>query len=155
MLLEFSPSKASKATSTLIRRWKSGHRALIISMAFDSGRNFLATGSADSSIRCWDVDRNICTHKFNGHRSLITTLSFHPTVNNLTLFSGSDDGSVREWDLLEKACTGIFDGHSSAVRGIQITPCGKFLISAGRDEILNVWSVTTKKLIKSISVMEV
>lgn len=45
-----------------------GHRAPVADMAVDVSGGLLATGSADRTVRIWDVDGGFCTHAFAGHR---------------------------------------------------------------------------------------
>ena len=44
-----------------------GHRAPVADLAVDGSGGLLASGSADRSVRIWDVDRGYCTHAFEGH----------------------------------------------------------------------------------------
>lgn len=44
-----------------------GHKAPIADMAVDASGGLLATGSADRTVRVWDVDGGFCTHAFSGH----------------------------------------------------------------------------------------
>ena len=44
-----------------------GHRAPVADLAVDGSGGLLASGSADRSVRVWDVDRGYCTHAFEGH----------------------------------------------------------------------------------------
>jgi len=50
-----------------------GHRAPVADLAVDGSGGMLASGSADRSVRVWDVDRGYCTHAFEGH-----TCGFRP-----------------------------------------------------------------------------
>jgi WD40 repeat protein len=45
-----------------------GHRAPVADLAVDASGGLLATGSADRTVRVWDVDGGFCTHSFSGHR---------------------------------------------------------------------------------------
>ena len=40
------------------------------------------------------------THRFRGHRAIVTDVRFHPDESKLIVFSSSQDGSVRGWDLV-------------------------------------------------------
>ena len=68
-------------------------------MASDTTSTLVATGSADSTVRVWDIDGGYCTHNFRGHGGVITALKFHPDIKRLLLFSGADDCKIRVWDL--------------------------------------------------------
>ena len=44
---------------------QSTHTAPMVSMAFDSTSTLLATTSADSTVKVWDVVREYCTNNLN------------------------------------------------------------------------------------------
>jgi len=71
-------------------------------MDFDPTSTLVATGSADSTIKIWDVEKGYCTHNFRGHSGIISVLKFHFMPNKLELYSGSDDCQIRVWDLRKK-----------------------------------------------------
>jgi len=71
-------------------------------MDFDPTSTLVATGSADSTIKIWDVEKGYCTHNFRGHSGVISVLKFHFDPDKLELYSGSDDCQIRIWDLRKK-----------------------------------------------------
>jgi U4/U6 small nuclear ribonucleoprotein PRP4 len=84
-----------------------GHRERVTNLDFASkvaspGKNLLATSSADSSIRVWDLE-NIESKKLNtsmelcGHRGVVQNLSWHPY--RALLGSAGHDRSWRLWDV--------------------------------------------------------
>jgi U3 small nucleolar RNA-associated protein 13 len=132
-----------------------GHDQPILVMEFDSTGSYFATGAADGTVRVWDAEGGFCTHHFKGHTSPITTLIFHPDKELWTLFSSSDDGSIYAWHLLKKTYLTSFEGHMSSVRSLDISSCGKFLVSVARDKTIHVWNLDKKKLEKMLAVMEI
>ena len=55
-----------------LRSYK-GHKAPVADMAVHASGGLLATGSADRTVRVWDVDGGFCTHSFTGHRQAVGT----------------------------------------------------------------------------------
>jgi U3 small nucleolar RNA-associated protein 13 len=53
------------------------------------------------------------------------------------------------------SCVAVLDGHASVVRGLTFTDDGQYLISGGRDQILNVWDLDTQEIVQTIPVHEV
>lgn len=71
-------------------------------MDIDPSSSLLATGSADATIRVWDMQHLFCTHNFRGHRGIITSLRFHSKMGEMLLFSGDEEGLIKVWDLNKK-----------------------------------------------------
>ncbi|KAJ1963994.1 U3 small nucleolar RNA-associated protein, partial [Dipsacomyces acuminosporus] len=132
------------------------HDAPVIAMDIDKTSTLVATGSADSTVKVWDIDRGYCTHNFKGHGGLITSVRFHPSKDKLCLVSASDDGIIRVWNLNTRKCEAVMESHVSVVRAIDFTygDGGQHMVTAGRDSVINVWSWKNKMLKRTIPVYE-
>ena len=53
------------------------------------------------------------------------------------------------------SCKYILDGHVSSVTSLTHSRDGKSLISGGRDQVINVWSVSNGERLKTLPVYEV
>ncbi|KAK9757313.1 hypothetical protein RND81_01G155600 [Saponaria officinalis] len=137
-----------------VRSWK-GHDGPVLAMACDASGGLLATAGADRKVLVWDVDGGFCTHYFKGHKGIVTCIMFHPDPNHLILFSGSDDATVRAWDLVTKKCAATMEKHFSAVVSLAISEDRRFLLSAGRDKVVNLWDLTSYAYKKTIPTYEV
>jgi len=142
---------------TLIRSLK-GHNMPVLSMAYDATGTLLATGSADRTVRVWDIPRGHCTHVFRKHSEMVTLVKFHPDPTKLWLFSSSDDCSINIYDLKKKKCISTFNEHMSPVADMAISHSigaeGIILASAGRDKILNLFNMQSLSHIKTVAVMD-
>ena len=129
------------------RKWKP-HKMPVLAMSVDPTGQFLATASADRTIRVWDIQRGYATHIFKGHAAMVTSVQFHETRGVLKLYSGSDCGEVGFWDLRGNKADAPMqkDAHVSAVTAIGISTCGKKILSAGRDGVVRVFSLDGKVL---------
>ena len=68
-----------------------------LSFAFSPDGKLLATGSADTSVRLWDVAKGKELCRFRGHIDRVVTVSFSPDGRRLA--SASWDGTVLVWDV--------------------------------------------------------
>ncbi|RKO89298.1 beta-like 3, isoform CRA_b [Blyttiomyces helicus] len=123
-------------------------------MEFDPTSTLVATGSADSTIKVWDVDRGHATHNFKGHSGIISVVRFHPDRRRLRLVSGSDDCKVRVWDLESRSCVAVLDSHVSVVRSLDFSVDGRHLVTGGRDKVLSMWNMETFELEKTLPIFE-
>ncbi|KAJ2753458.1 U3 small nucleolar RNA-associated protein, partial [Coemansia nantahalensis] len=55
-----------------VERSFKAHDAPVIAMDIDATSTLVATGSADNTVKVWDIDRGYCTHNFKGHGGLVT-----------------------------------------------------------------------------------
>ncbi|KAI9103198.1 WD40-repeat-containing domain protein [Phlyctochytrium arcticum] len=136
-----------------VRSWKA-HEAPVITMDFDQSSTLVATGSADSTVKVWDVDAGYCTHNFKGHSGIISVVKFHPDQEHLRLVSASDDCTIRVWDLHKRSCIAVLDSHVSVVRGLDFSADGGYLISGGRDKVVNIWNMKTGEVAKTLPIFE-
>ena len=75
------------------------HKGFVNSIAFSPDGATLASGSADNTIRLWDVETGQLLHTFIGHRDAVNSVAFSP--DGATLASGSSDNTFRLWQLSE------------------------------------------------------
>ncbi len=102
----------------------------------------VATGSADRTVKVWDVNRGYCTHNFRGHRGTVSLVRFHPDRKRLLLVSAGEDCSVRLWDLKTSALVAALKDHLSVPTGIDFLPeQSDVMITAGRDQVVNIWQI--------------
>ncbi|PFX26688.1 Transducin beta-like protein 3 [Stylophora pistillata] len=141
-------------TGEQIRTWKAVHRAPIVAMTFDTTSTLLATGSSDSTVKVWDIIKQYYTHNFKGSQGVVSLVSFHPNTNALQLFSASDDCKIRVWDLKKSRCVAVLESHFSVVTSLAFSHSGEIMISSSRDNVLNMWNISDKKLQKTIPAFE-
>ncbi|XP_060581284.1 transducin beta-like protein 3 [Ruditapes philippinarum] len=139
----------------LVRTWKAIHFAPIVSMAFDCTSTLLATGSADSTIKLWDVEKQYCTHNLRGHQGIISVVAFHPDISRLLLYTAGEDYKIRVWDLNTSKCLAEVAAHYSLVTSVDFSADGSSIYTTGRDGVVRILDTNTLTIKKTIPVFEV
>ncbi|MFN5138361.1 MAG: NB-ARC domain-containing protein [Pseudanabaena sp.] len=118
-----------------------GHSDRILSTTFSPDGQILASGSADRTIKLWDVNTGKLLKTLQGHRSWIWEIAISP--DSKFLASGSYDHTVKLWDLESGECLQTLQGHPSSVLSVRFSHDGKTLFSSGYDQIVKHWELET------------
>jgi len=118
------------------------HTMPVLTMAYDSTGTLVATGSADRTVKVWDVGRGYCTHSFRGHTDVVQLVQFHTPARagggNLQLYSTSHDYTLKVYDLNDSSCVATHKEHLSvatAVASASASGDEYLLASVGRDKV--------------------
>ncbi|XP_068731678.1 uncharacterized protein [Montipora capricornis] len=109
-----------------------GHMDAILCLQFDSRR--LVTGSADRTIRVWDVRSGLSIHKLKGHKGGVRCLQF----DNEKIVSGSWDMTVMVWDVVRFNRVKVLYGHSGCVSSLLFND--DILVTGSHDCTIRIWS---------------
>lgn len=126
-----------KVTTKNIR----AHRMPILCMEYDPTGTLIATGSADKTIRVWDIMKGYCTHNFTGHNDLIRNVLFQRLGKELVLFTTSDDTTIRCYDLNTSSCRAVFQEHVSLPTQLSFSDDHCLMVSAGRDKVSVIFCI--------------
>jgi len=132
-----------------LMRVVSGHTGWVRAIAIDASNQWFATGSADNTIKVWDLASGELRVTLTGHVSQVRGLAIssrHPY-----LFSVGDDAKVLCWDLEANKQVRNYYGHHNSVHAVALHPTLDILFSGGRDKDLRVWDMRTKAKIFEIS----
>jgi len=99
----------------------------------------ICSGSADSSIRIWDVATLTCVKILGGHTNSVVNVI---QLRDGRLCSGGMDKTVRIWNIETGMITRTFEGHSDSVFCLSELPNGR-LLSGSADKTARVWNIDT------------
>lgn len=135
-------------------RWRllrviSGHTGWVRAVSVDVGNDWFATGSADRTIKIWDLASGTLKLTLTGHISIVRALAVsdrHPY-----LFSAGEDKKVLCWDLEQNAVVRHFHGHLHGVYSLGLHPRLDVLVTGSRDATARVWDLRTKQTVHVLS----
>lgn len=127
-----------------------GHSQKITCVRLFPGEKGVITGSADRSIRVWDISRHIYTQTTTFRHSSTTNCS-DVSSKTQTVVSGHLDGGIRCWDV--RSGDRVLDMpslHEGGVTSVQWKPGnGHEILTNGRDSSLKIIDARTNAVIKT------
>ncbi|KAI9671623.1 MAG: WD domain protein [Trizodia sp. TS-e1964] len=126
-----------------------GHRLGVSAIRFSPDGRFVASCSADATIKVWYSNTGKHFQSFVGHRAGISAIAWSP--DSLTLASGSDDKSIRLWNVLDgKSYPTPLLGHNHYVYSVAFSPRGNLLASGSHDEAVIIWDIRGAKALRTL-----
>ncbi|MEZ4656368.1 MAG: WD40 repeat domain-containing protein [Caldilineaceae bacterium] len=122
------------------------HIGAVSSLAFDpQNSQRLASASADTTIKLWDVSAGHSVATLIGHTDQVFALAYIP--NNPILASSSADSTIKLWDVDTGQELTTMQGHSGQVFSLAVDSSASRMISGGADNQIIVWDLATQRSI--------
>lgn len=128
-----------------------GHSDGVLCAAFspDPKDLMVASGSADDTIRLWDVLEGIEIKRLEGHSDDVLSVAFDP--DGRYLLSASADKTIKLWDVKNAAVLKTYAGHQDIVTAVAFSPDGRLFVSTSTDGTFRVWEVVSGLTIQSFN----
>lgn len=108
------------------------------------GSKWIATASADKSVKLFDIKTGSSIMSYLGHEFPVTCVY----LDELKVVSGSSDGTVRVWDREKGTCKTILRGHSKGITCLKLLPQIDTIVTGSMDRSLKVWIIENNVLFK-------
>jgi len=119
------------------------HTGYVERVAMTSDGLRAISGSADNTVRVWDLEMGHCILTLTGHAGVVYGVAI--SEDGRLAVSGSVDATVKVWDLSAGVCLHTLQGHTDMVLGVSMTPDGSLGISGSRDGTVRVWDLEAGK----------
>jgi general transcriptional corepressor TUP1 len=123
----------------------SGHEQDIYGLDFAGNGRYIASGSADKSVRLWDVEAGRQILQFNIEEG-VTTIAISPDGQYVAAAALS--GGIWVWNSLTGYLVQRFKGpggHTDAVYSIAFSPTGCELVSGSLDKAIKIWELALQR----------
>ncbi|HUT88238.1 MAG TPA: DUF4062 domain-containing protein [Thermoguttaceae bacterium] len=113
-----------------------GHEDKVFSVSFSPDSCRAVSGSADGTVRIWDVATGEELLCLRGHQKAVIGVSFSP--DGLRIVSGSADRTVKLWDVATGVELICLRSHQDEVNVVSFSPDGRLIASGSDDKTVRI-----------------
>jgi len=105
-----------------------------------STNDILISGSADKTIKFWNIQTGQCIRTLNGHENDVRCFQM---IGNEILLSGSDDKTIKIWLVKTFELINTLTGHTGSIYCLQLiinrSTNETLVLSGSADETIKIW----------------
>merc|ERR1711974_448283 len=141
-----------------------GHKGTVYAVKLAG--HLLVSGSADRTVKVWDVRTGELLNSLEGHTGSISSLaiirsassSFSTSSSSSSsssapspiIASASFDKTIKLWNLYTGECVGTLEGHTDFVTCVRAVG-DRTLVSASNDKTVKVWDLERRECVRTLT----
>eukprot|EP01139_Manchomonas_bermudensis_P002091 Amastigsp_a3627_17.p1 type:complete len:335 gc:universal Amastigsp_a3627_17:1050-46(-) len=118
-----------------------GHTRSVSATKFANNGLFIASVSADKSLRIWNAETGGLERVIEGHSMGISDVAW--STDSKYLVTASDDRTLRLWEASSGELLKTFAGHRDRVMACEFNAASSLIASGSFDESVQLWDVRT------------
>ena len=123
----------------------SGHGEMVHTVAFSPDGALAASGSADKTVRIWNLADGKEVRSIAAHASSVYAVAFSPDGKQIA--SGGMDKIVKIWNVADGAEVKKLEGHEEGIFCIAFVDEGKALLTGSSDRSIRKWHIGDGKAV--------
>ncbi|KAF2360087.1 Small-subunit processome Utp13 [Trinorchestia longiramus] len=140
---------------TLLKQFRSYHRAHITCLDWDLSSTLVVSGSTDQTARVWDTRRSCSTHSLRDAGGVFGCVTFHPNLQKRPYVYAGVMSVLCVWRLSAGSSELVhkFDSaHFMNITCVEATRDGKHIVSCGLDRVTILWQAAPMQQLKVVMV---
>ena len=133
----FTEIGGSPVPGLTLRQVLRGHTGAIHRIAWSPDGSYLASPSADHTIRIWDASSGKCVRTFRRHSDWVYSVAWSPDGQHIA--SASGDKKIRLWEAASGNQLQSLEGHTGWVFTVAWSPDGQSIASGSDDNTVRIW----------------
>jgi WD40 repeat protein len=126
-----------------------GHLDAVTCLCVSRDGRHVVSGSADRTLRRWEVSTGHCLRAFEGHAGAVTSVCCGRD-GGLVLSAGAE-GTLRLWDGATGRCLRTFEGHDDIVTAVALSPDGRLALSGSVDGTVRLWDTAQGRCLYTLA----
>lgn len=124
-----------------------GHKREVMAVAFSHDGQRIASGSADGTVKEWNVVTGGEIRSIKAHSGWVRTVAF--SQNSALIASGGDDGKINIWNSTTGELKNTIIAHGKWLEHLSFSPDGKYIASGGHDNLLVIVNANSGQIVFS------